>query len=299
MPGRGRGRIPSLIRDMGVPKTNYDGRGSVMSDRAQLDLADPLRNHLDASAESPTAPGPGGGISVETDPVAVAQLAAHLAAADPHGARAYADQLIALLKGTSPAALDTLAEIDAQLQSDEAGAAALLARVNAIPTFDTTGIADGQLMQWNSVLGKFVPVAKPGAAELQFAINNTNTATAVANTAVVDIPGVSFTVQPDTRPVYIQAYCVFQQTTVGDGTATLHITDTGAGTDAGSWATRLPNTVTAGIKTGYLATPPIRLGPVAAARTFKISVQVSGSGATPAINVLNSTAFPSAMRAFA
>lgn len=173
------------------------------------------------------------------------------------------------------------------------------ARAASVPTFDTTGIVDGQLMQWNATLGKFIPVNKTGSAELAYAANTTGTTTAVTNTQNIDIPGVTFTVQPDPRAVYIQAGLAFQQTTTGDGSVILHITDTTSAVDVGAPSVRLPNTVTAGIKTGYIMTAPFRLGPIATARTFKISLQVSGSGATPAVIALNTAANPSWLTASA
>jgi hypothetical protein len=181
----------------------------------------------------------------------------------------------------------------------QAALAQLDARVGAVPAFDLTGIADGQLMEWNAALSKFVPVNQTGSSELAYAANVTGTVTAVANAANVDVPGVTFTIQPDPRPVYIQAGLAFQQTTVGDGSLILHITDTTGAVDVHAPSVRLPNTVTAGIKTAYIMTFPFRLGPIAAARTFKISAQVSGSGATPAVNVLNTATNLSWMRAFA
>jgi hypothetical protein len=95
--------------------------------------------------------GPGGGITAETDPVAGPRITAHETAADPHGDRAHGDsvlaahvsapdvhgdrayvnaQLSALTGGTLDVALDTLAEIDAQLRGDESGAAAMQAAIN-------------------------------------------------------------------------------------------------------------------------------------------------------------------------
>lgn len=94
---------------------------------------------------SPSSGSGGGGVTTETDPVASPALATHknsadhdgryaaathTAAADPHGDRGYADSRIAALVNAAPAALDTLAEIDAQLSSDETGAAAMQASIN-------------------------------------------------------------------------------------------------------------------------------------------------------------------------
>lgn len=58
-------------------------------------------------------------------------VAAHTSALDVHGDRSYADARIAAITGAPPAALDTLQEIAAQMQSDEAGTAAILASLNA------------------------------------------------------------------------------------------------------------------------------------------------------------------------
>lgn len=95
--------------------------------------------------------GTGGG-GPETDPVAVPLINGHKTAVDPHGDRAHGDSALtthtggvdphgdrgytdsrfsALSGGTLDAALDTLAEIDAQLRSDESGAAAMQAAINA------------------------------------------------------------------------------------------------------------------------------------------------------------------------
>lgn len=57
-------------------------------------------------------------------------VATHTGAVDPHGDRGYTDSRISTVVGASPAALDTLAEIDAQLASDESGAAAMQASIN-------------------------------------------------------------------------------------------------------------------------------------------------------------------------
>jgi hypothetical protein len=57
-------------------------------------------------------------------------VATHTGTADAHGDRAYTDGRISAVVGASPAALDTLAEIDAQLASDESGAAAMQASIN-------------------------------------------------------------------------------------------------------------------------------------------------------------------------
>lgn len=65
-------------------------------------------------------------------------VATHAGAVDPHGDRGYADSRIAALVNAAPAALDTLAEIDAQLSSDEAGAAAMQASINQ----NTTGLTN-------------------------------------------------------------------------------------------------------------------------------------------------------------
>jgi hypothetical protein len=114
MPGRGRGRrgTPSLIRDMGVPKANYDGRGGTLSDKDQLDMADPLQNHPLASEAG--GPGGGGVGAPETDPVATASLTSHLHDTDDaHDASSVSVNPSGLLVITGMNVQAALAQLDA------------------------------------------------------------------------------------------------------------------------------------------------------------------------------------------
>jgi hypothetical protein len=108
----------------------------------------------------------------------------------------------------------------------------------------------------------------------------------------------TFTIGPTTRPVYLDAACTFQQTTVGDGSLTLTIVDvTGGG--IGLTPTnfvRLPNTTSAGVKTVLMGVgQPVRVGALASARTYKVTAAIAIAGA---VNILNTVANPSTLRAF-
>jgi hypothetical protein len=80
---------------------------------------------------TPAIPDSPDDVGAEAIGVAAGLIAAHIAATDPHGDRAYTDAQIAALVNGAPGILDTLGEIAAQLATDESAVGALTTAVNA------------------------------------------------------------------------------------------------------------------------------------------------------------------------
>jgi len=158
---------------------------------------------------------------------------------------------------------------------------------------------DGYTVVYNAAQGAWVAVPPSGASELVYVANTTGTATALAfgGTSTADVPGVTFTIGPTSRPVYIDCACTFQQSVVGDGVFSLNLMNVTAGGGAVmQHSIRLPNTISAGVKTVIMPTSQAyRAGVLAGATTFKITAQVTVAGS---VNVLNSASFPTWMRSY-
>jgi hypothetical protein len=297
---------------------------------------------------------------------ATSKVAAHTAAPDPHGDRAYTDARVTAVTGAPPAALDTLQEISAQLQSDETGAAAMLASINAnraeidghvaaatgahaasavsfddtglivvkggtvkaalaaidtwtqnrtlaaLKDVDVAGLTDGEHLAWQAATGKFVPAAPSGASEAGYAENGSGTVTGPVvsqngNFAAAGALAVALTdiiVLPTARPVYLDAYALLQQTTLGVGFAVLEIWET---TGAAAFLSRSPGMPLPNSTNGTIAGrvggihPPVRIGPVAAQRSFQLRINCWGVGAAPAVQAMNASTlgFKSWLRALA
>lgn len=137
--------------------------------------------------------------------------------------------------------------------------------------------------------GVWTPL-NPG--EIAYVANVTGTPTTSNNGQVVDIPGCTITVPPTTRPVWLRAGATFQQTVVGTGDLSIYVYETtGTVTLLTNFLVPMPNVITGGSYADIDRS--FRLGPVASARSFKISAVTIVSSGSPAAKTINSVANPS------
>lgn len=194
-------------------------------------------------------------------------------------------------------------DLDADLQA-KIDAAAGIGTPVSVPS---PAPADGTLLAYSTALGKYVPVAPTGSAQLASASNKTGTVTAVTSTgglgAVTLITGVNITV-PDTggRPLALHWGCGCAQSVAGTGTMFLTVQETTSGSvNVGSAINKLPNVAAAdAANADFSMLGQADVGVVAGVRTFRLFAQLYVPAAnSPNVNIQNSTGFPTFLRAVA
>jgi hypothetical protein len=182
----------------------------------------------------------------------------------------------------------------------------------ALSDVNVAGIAEGQYPAWHVATGRFLPATPSGASEAAYSENGSGVVTGPVasqngNFAAAGAMAIALTdiiVPPIARPVYLDAYALLQQTTLGVGFAVLEIWET---TGAAAFLSRSPGMPLPNSTNGTIAGrvggmhPPVRIGPVAAQRSFQLRINAWGVGAAPAVQAMNSNTlgFKSWLRALA
>lgn len=166
--------------------------------------------------------------------------------------------------------------------------------------------SDGQLLRWDTATEELVWTNPVGQSEIAVAVNDTGSSTALsASGGAGTIVTILFTAisisDSNGRPVTLEYFADFLQSTVGTGTVFLLLYETTSGsTLIGYRGTLLPNSTAVATRQVSIPVGMIPIGVVSTTRTFELRAYIYASAANSPVGViLNAVTNPTVLRAIA